>query len=341
MYLADYHTHSGYSYDGCEEIQEMCRSAVRAGLSEIAITDHVDIYRGLPFGQLKDFDVPQDEPPYEFGTLQDPMFAREEGDGPEGLKGSDDENGQNGKNGPEGPDESGHFRISVPGGEMRMPFGRLTQIRLRELYEEIAAAAQKYAGRLRVKAGAELGQPQVNPEEARKFLEEYPLDFVIGSVHNMDYDLDVYYYDFSQLDAGAVYDAYLDQLQALAQTGCFDVLGHLTYPLRYLYERTSRRLDLKPYMERLEDLFKKIEYEGRGIELNVSGLSKAFSETMPPMDVLKLYRQCHGEIITIGSDAHEREHIGENQEIGQEMLRAAGFRYITTYSGRKPSFVKI
>lgn len=323
MYLADYHTHSRYSYDGCEEIQEMCRTAIQAGLSEIAITDHVDIYRGLPFGQLKDFDVPQDEPPYEFGTLQDPMFAGKQGNGPEYLA------------------KSGQFLISIPGGQMKMPFGRLTQIRLRELYEEIARAAKQFAGRLLVKAGAELGQPHVNTEEARKFLAEYPLDFVIGSVHNMEYDLDVYYYDFSVLDAGVLYDVYLDQLEELVQTGCFDVLGHLTYPLRYLYERTQQRLDLKPYMERLEALFKKIEYEGKGIELNVSGLSKAFSETMPPMDVLKLYRQCHGEIITIGSDAHDLEHIGDHQETGQEMLRAAGFRYITVYSGRKPSFVKL
>ena len=78
MYGVDYHMHSEYSYDGCEKIDAMCRQALKKGLKEIAITDHVDIYRGLPFGQLKDFDVAQDEPPYDFGTAGDPMFAPEQ-----------------------------------------------------------------------------------------------------------------------------------------------------------------------------------------------------------------------------------------------------------------------
>ena len=37
MYLADYHMHSKYSFDGSEELDTICQTAIRRGLSEIAI----------------------------------------------------------------------------------------------------------------------------------------------------------------------------------------------------------------------------------------------------------------------------------------------------------------
>lgn len=36
MYLADYHMHSKYSFDGSEELDTICQTAIRRGLSEIA-----------------------------------------------------------------------------------------------------------------------------------------------------------------------------------------------------------------------------------------------------------------------------------------------------------------
>ena len=44
MYLVDYHMHSKYSFDGKHEIRDICDAAVKRGLSEIAITDHMDIF---------------------------------------------------------------------------------------------------------------------------------------------------------------------------------------------------------------------------------------------------------------------------------------------------------
>lgn len=280
MYLADYHMHSKYSFDGSEELDVMCEQAIRRGLSEIAITDHVDIYTGLPYGELMNFEVPG------------------------GVK---------------------------------------TYMDVAGLYRELEAVRDRYAGRLTVKVGAELGQPRVNPQAARDFLADYGerLDFVIGSIHNMEEDLDVYYYDFEKIDVAKMYDHYVDWLLELAENGDFDVMGHLTYPLRYMFERNQMRLNLKPYEEKFRLLFKYLTEKGRGIELNVSGLYRAMRDTMPPMQLLKLYRECGGEIITIGSDAHKAENIGLFQKEAREMLMEAGFRYITIFAGRKPDFIKL
>ena len=61
MYLADYHMHSKYSFDGSEELDTICQTANRRGLSEIAITDHMDIYTGLPYDEQMNFEVPGGE----------------------------------------------------------------------------------------------------------------------------------------------------------------------------------------------------------------------------------------------------------------------------------------
>ena len=61
MYLADYHMHSKYSFDGSEELDTICQTAIRRGLSEIAITDHMDIYTGLPYDEQMNFEVPGGE----------------------------------------------------------------------------------------------------------------------------------------------------------------------------------------------------------------------------------------------------------------------------------------
>ena len=78
-------------------------------------------------------------------------------------------------------------------------------------------------------------------------------------------------------------DHYVDWLLKLSEMGDFDVMGHLTYPLRYMFERNQLRLDLRPYEEKFRQLFKNLTEKGRGIELNVSGYYKAMQDAMPPM----------------------------------------------------------
>ena len=47
---------------------------------------------------------------------------------------------------------------------------------------------------------------------------------------------------------------------------------------------------------------------------------------------------CGGEIITLGSDAHQAEQVARTVPLGEELLRRAGFRYITTFASRRPEF---
>ena len=157
----------------------------------------------------------------------------------------------------------------------------------------------------------------------------------------MEDNLDVYYYDFEEKDPDAVCAQYVEWLKDLACSFDFDVMGHITYPSRYILEQTGKLPDIGVLRDCYKDLFELIIPSGHGIELNLSGLARENGPMIPDMDLLKLYRQCGGEIITIGSDAHRKRHVGIVSKIGQEILKEAGFEYVTYYEERKPKFVKL
>ena len=205
-------------------------------------------------------------------------------------------------------------------------------------FAEIRQAQETFAGQLIIRTGVELGQPQANPADAARFFAEFSPDFVIGSIHNMENDVDLYDYDWSGLDEFKVYDHYLDWLMELARDYDFDVMGHLTYPLRYVYEARSVRFPLERYTDRFAELFRLLVQRGKGIECNTSGYAQKIGESLPPLELLRLYHDCGGEIITLGSDAHQAEQVARTVPLGEELLRRAGFRYITTFASRRPEF---
>ena len=43
MFFADYHTHSSFSSDSDTPMEDNIRQAIALGLSEIAVTDHIDL----------------------------------------------------------------------------------------------------------------------------------------------------------------------------------------------------------------------------------------------------------------------------------------------------------
>lgn len=262
MYLADYHIHSQYSFDGKETIGSICKTAMERGMDEIAITDHLDLYSDRPYREMLSID---------------------------------------------------------------------------SVREDISNVQEEFKGKLIIRHGVELGQPQINPEEAKKFYKENSLDFIIGSIHNLENDFDLYYYDFRATDCVTMYDHYLDWLMDLAKNYEYDVLGHITYPLRYA-AKNDIYLDVTKYKEKFVALFEILVKRGKGIEVNTSGLIQKMKDTMPQLSILQLYKECGGEIITIGTDSHRLEHVGWTIKEGQDVIKQAGFKSITTYQKRQPIF---
>lgn len=209
---------------------------------------------------------------------------------------------------------------------------------LHSLFRDIRRARWKYRGSLEIAMGVELGQPMVNPPEYKRFMRNYTdLDFIIGSVHNIVNDTDVADLDLNLYSPPDVFERYFGLLMDYAVHYDYDVLGHITYPLRY-FQLAGKDFDIAPYYSRIKELFSVVIARGRGIELNVSGLRQNPPFTMPPADLLRIYYLMGGRILTFGSDAHYLRDIGHGIEEGHRIAREAGFTSYTTFWKRHPIY---
>lgn len=202
-------------------------------------------------------------------------------------------------------------------------------------------AKQAFKGKLNLKLGVELGHPHLFPAASGRILEDFPYDFVIASAHKLPEGMDVSELDFGSISEEELCSMYLSQLKQLIYWNNFDCIGHLDLIKRYSAAVYKKNISLACQYELLKEVLQLAIGSGKGIEINTSGLRQAPKETMPGLDVIRLYRKLGGEILTTGSDAHYAEDVGKGLEEALELARAAGFRFITVFSGRKPEWISI
>jgi histidinol-phosphatase (PHP family) len=75
----------------------------------------------------------------------------------------------------------------------------------------------------------------------------------------------------------------------------------------------------------VSQILSRVIADGKGIEVNTSGWRYGLGAPQPTDDVLRLYRDLGGTIVTIGSDSHNPEHLGAYLRLAQDRLRALGF----------------
>jgi len=118
----------------------------------------------------------------------------------------------------------------------------------------------------------------------------------------------------------------------------YDVLGHFNIIDRYSDQIPESNL----YMEIVEAILRIIIDYGKGIEINTSSFRYGMGDrTTPAKEILQLYKDLGGEIITIGSDAHKTRDVGYMYDHALQMIKSAGLKYLTTFDQRKPNFIKI
>lgn len=158
--------------------------------------------------------------------------------------------------------------------------------------------------------------------------------------YDRGYD-DFYYLDYKKDNPDYLMRLYFEELLEMAEWGKFDVLGHLTYPLRYIEGDFGIKIDMDVYNPIIEKIFLTLIKNGMGIEINTSGLRQKIGVTLPSEKYVKMYRDLGGEIITIGSDAHNTENLGMGIDKGIIIAKNCGFDKIYYYDHRKPVSINI
>lgn len=197
---------------------------------------------------------------------------------------------------------------------------------------------EKYAGKIALLFGVELGlQPHLSKRNAA-FAKEHDYDFIIGSSH-ICHGKDPYYPAFYEgRSQEAAYREYFESiLENLKVYSNFDVYGHLDYVVRYGPEK-DRGYCYETYSDLFDRILELLLEKGKGLELNTGGISDGMRDVHPCREVLRRYRQKGGEIITIGSDAHDPAEIAAHFHRAEEVLQECGFRYYTVFENRQPEF---
>ena len=206
--------------------------------------------------------------------------------------------------------------------------------------------AERYRDRLpkdlQLRMGVELGEVIFHPELIPELTAPDWLDFIIGSFH-----ITREYGDFHEMDyrdpafRALLWEIYFNGLDEVASYDCFDVMAHIGYWRRYAWQQGyDEDLTLRRHGDRLEHLLKTLIGNGRGIELNTSGLRDGCGP-FPSAEILRFYRELGGEIVTVGSDAHRTCDAAKCVGEGLELLHECGFRYVTAFTKRQPEFIPI
>lgn len=209
--------------------------------------------------------------------------------------------------------------------------------RVQQAFFEVTKAQSAFRGKVLVLRGIELGQPHYDSATAKAILAARPYDEVIGSVHYLRNKED--FYDMPHFDeesAHALTLEYFDEILQMIEWGDFDILAHLTYPMRYYYARSGIQIDLQKYKKQVDEILKRTAETGKALEINTAGLRQPIGKLSPEFDTIKRFRELGGEFITYGSDAHFAEDVGKGMDEAYEAMRQAGFTKLTLFQQRTP-----
>ncbi len=224
-----------------------------------------------------------------------------------------------------------------------LPAPELTALRekMSSMFEE---AKRNVPKDMEIFLGLELGEGNHDIARMGRISAWPELDFILGSLHNLKYGKDFYVGDFSDAKrCQEILEDYLGELVEIAGLEYFDVMAHIGYPIRYMRrDGFEIEMSMKTHGDHLRELMKTLIYNGKGLEINCSGLrNKYINDTIPSLDILKCYKELGGEIITVGSDAHRTDQAGEGLKEGFDILHDLGYKYISIFRARKPEFIKI
>ncbi|MDE6088389.1 MAG: histidinol-phosphatase HisJ family protein, partial [Oscillospiraceae bacterium] len=192
--------------------------------------------------------------------------------------------------------------------------------------------------------GIELGEPNADFQLAERLYQDQRLDFVIASLHELPDRLDFYFLDYQQENIRDLLEQYFEILLEITKHDCYDVLGHLTYPVRYLAEAGLEHAiasNIRHNRDCIAEILKSVIQNGKGIELNTSGYRQAYGRPFPDEDLLKLYKDLGGTILTFGSDAHCPEDLGKGIAEGMALAKSCGFENAAYYLNHNAYYINL
>ncbi|MEE0966094.1 MAG: histidinol-phosphatase HisJ family protein [Bacilli bacterium] len=201
--------------------------------------------------------------------------------------------------------------------------------------KEMKLLKEEYKNQIRIKIGVEVGLDLNYIQEINDFVNSHDFDYVIGSIHvirNTEFYEPAEYFN-NKTKEEAHREFFLNTLECVKTFDCFNCLGHLDYIVRYgPYE--DKNVNHELYQDIIDEIFKTLIQKGKGIEVNTSGYRDLKTCGFPSFKQVERYYQLGGRIITVGTDSHTSDRIGEHVEEVVREYQRIGFQDISTFTKR-------
>ena len=208
-------------------------------------------------------------------------------------------------------------------------------------FEKLDRMKDLYKDRIVIKRGLEFGVQTHTVDRFEKLYKRYEdkLDFILLSMHQVN-DLELWDQSFQKGKSQKEYnEKYYDELyETMKIYKDYCVLAHLDLIVRY---DLNGRYPFEKVKDKVYEILKLAIKDGKGIEINTSSWHYNLDDTMPSLNILRMYKEMGGRIITMGSDAHSIKYLADHFDDARRILRDVGFEYICTFDKMKPEFHKI
>ena len=206
-------------------------------------------------------------------------------------------------------------------------------------YAELERLRGLFAGQLVIRAGIEIAEPHLYPQESAEVLQRAPFDYVIGSVHFVGKNFMFNGEYFQTHTADEVYADYFTEMDRMVHTAEIDIVAHFDIPARagkpiFGYEPAR-------YEEKIRSALKMCIERNLALDINVSGLRKPSQIIMPDPLILQWYAEMGGQRLTLGSDAHRLPEVGLHLEKAIQSIRAVGINHVTQFERRQARLISL
>lgn len=263
--IADMHTHSKYSHDSTELIENTYAAEKERGISFFAVTDHCDTFQHAN-GDTFDY--------------------------------------------------------------------------IAESVEDVRRVNAESDGTVTVLSGVEIGEGFWYPKAARRVEKMKDYDVILGSVHVLKWDNAITPYsglNFAEYSDKDIFDyltVYFSDMLTMLKTREFDILTHLTCPIRYFSGKYGLKVDITPHLDAIREILQIIIKRGIALEINTSSFGM-IDDFMPSEEIIKMYYDMGGYLVTLGSDAHVASNAALYFDEAIKCLKRIGFRNVFYYKNRK------
>jgi len=161
------------------------------------------------------------------------------------------------------------------------------------------------------------------------------VDYMIGSIHFLGewgFDNPEFNHEYKNKNIDDIWQEYFDNIEAMAKTNYFDIVGHLDLIKIFNFMPTKDiRLIATPAL-------KSIKKANMVLELNTAGLRKPCKEIYPSPSLLELAYELDIPI-TFSSDAHAIGQVGFKYNEAVKLAKNIGYSQAVTFEQREKEMI--